>query len=206
MKDIAIFGAGGFGKEVASLIHWVNRDCAPTWNIIGFFDDGVEKGSKISHFGEVLGGMSELNAWDRPLDVAIAIGAPSSLQKVRERIENENITFPNVIAPNFGISDKETFEIGEGNVGREHRIEHRVHCVEFGVIFDGEVGRRQQAGGEVLRGGNGPLFGIGVDSDFGEGRMIILREEPFRFQPFAEIFAHFCFQNPAAQGKFTWVG
>lgn len=115
MKDIAIFGAGGFGKEVASLINWINRT-TPTWNIIGFFDDGVEKGTQISHYGKVLGGMVELNAWEKPLDLAIAIGNPKSLHGVVNRIANSNISFPNVIAPNFGISDKETFAIGKGNV------------------------------------------------------------------------------------------
>lgn len=115
MKDIAIFGAGGFGKEVASLIHWINRE-SHTWNLIGFFDDGVAEGTQVSHWGEVLGGMVELNNWKEPLNLVIAIGNPKSLRKVRERIDNKNISFPNVIAPNFGISDAETFSIGEGNI------------------------------------------------------------------------------------------
>lgn len=115
MKDIAIYGAGGFGKEVACLINWINSK-NPTWNIIGFFDDGIEKGKKISHFGQVLGGMAELNAWDTLLDLAIAIGNPKSLHKVVEKISNKNISYPNVIAPNFEISDKTAFSIGEGNI------------------------------------------------------------------------------------------
>ena len=63
MKDIAIYGAGGFGKEVACLINRIN-DKKPTWNLIGFFDDNpVLKGEMISHFGPCLGGMDELNAY-----------------------------------------------------------------------------------------------------------------------------------------------
>lgn len=115
MKDMAIFGAGGFGKEVASLVNWINNT-EPRWNIIGFFDDDVEKGKQISHYGKVLGGMAELNAWESPLGLAVAIGNPKSLHGVIERITNKNISYPNVIAPNFGISDKETFLIGEGNI------------------------------------------------------------------------------------------
>ena len=38
MKDIAFFGAGGFGREVACLIKRINEK-EPTWNFIGFFDD-----------------------------------------------------------------------------------------------------------------------------------------------------------------------
>lgn len=58
MKDIAIFGAGGFGREVACLIISINNhiECEDDhWNLIGFFDDVKEKGFK-TEFGEVLGG------------------------------------------------------------------------------------------------------------------------------------------------------
>ena len=43
MKDIAIFGVGGFGREVLALIKDINK-VTPTYNFIGFFDDGYEKG------------------------------------------------------------------------------------------------------------------------------------------------------------------
>lgn len=115
MKDIAIFGAGGFGKEIACLIKQIN-DVKPQWNLIGFFDDGKEKGLQISHYGKVLGGMTELNDYPIELALAISIGNPSSLRGVKERITNEKIYFPNIIAPTFGISDPETLKIGQGNV------------------------------------------------------------------------------------------
>ena len=38
MKDIAIYGAGGFGREVACLLNAINANDA-IWNLIGFFDD-----------------------------------------------------------------------------------------------------------------------------------------------------------------------
>lgn len=115
MKDIAIFGAGGFGREIACLIKQIN-DGKPQWNLIGFFDDGKEKGLQISHYGKVLGGMKELNDYPCELALVISIGNPSSLRGVRERITNEKIYFPNLIAPTFGMSDPETFSIGEGNI------------------------------------------------------------------------------------------
>lgn len=115
MKDIAIFGAGGFGKEIACLINHIN-EVKSQWNLIGFFDDGKEKGMQISHHGKVLGGMAEINEYPDTLALVIAIGNPSSLKGVRERIINKNIYFPNLIAPTFGISDPETFVIGEGNI------------------------------------------------------------------------------------------
>lgn len=115
MKDIAIFGAGGFGKEIACLINRINEN-NDIWNIIGFFDDGVEKGTTISHIGKVLGGMEEINSWPKPLALAIAIGNPKSLKYVKERITNPQISFPNIIHPDFVIKDTKTFTIGEGNI------------------------------------------------------------------------------------------
>lgn len=115
MKDIAIFGAGGFGREIACLLKNINEQ-KPTWNLVGFFDDGVKKDTQVSHYGRVLGGMDELNSWQTPMDVAIAIGVPKSLKYVRERIVNPNISFPNIIHPNFVVNDPQAFSIGEGNI------------------------------------------------------------------------------------------
>lgn len=115
MKDIAIFGAGGFGKEIACLLNQINS-VEPQWNLIGFYDDGKDTGMQISHHGKVLGGLAEINDYPKSLALAIAIGNPTSLRGVRERITNDKIYFPNIIAPSFGISDPETFTIGEGNI------------------------------------------------------------------------------------------
>ena len=115
MKDIAVFGAGGFGREVASIINIINKK-EKRWNFVGFFDDGVRKGTQISHHGTVLGGMSELNNWSTPLDLAIAIGNPASLKGVRERIVNGHIEFPNIIYPDFNMYDVSTIKLGIGNI------------------------------------------------------------------------------------------
>ena len=118
MKGLAIFGAGGLSKEIASLIGRINNARQEgQWGIIGFFDDNPAlKGKDVSHFGKVLGGVEELNSWDAPIDVAIAIGSPGAIRKVRERLTNKLLSFPNIISPDFGIADKESFKIGEGNI------------------------------------------------------------------------------------------
>ena len=38
MKNIAIYGAGGFGREVSCMLNIINQ-CESRWNLIGFFDD-----------------------------------------------------------------------------------------------------------------------------------------------------------------------
>lgn len=138
MKDIAIFGAGGLGKEVACLIRQIN-DVKPQWNLIGFFDDGKEKGMPVSRYGEVLGGMAEINAYPDSLALVIAIGKPKSLRKVRERIVNEKIYFPNIIAATFGMSDPETFSIGEGNIIGHGCVVSCDVCIGSFNVFDSDI-------------------------------------------------------------------
>lgn len=117
MKDIAIYGAGGFGREVACLIRIINESLdEPRWNLIGFFDDGMEKGMTVSHFGPCLGNINDLNAWTTPLDVLIAIGNGKVIKLIYSKIHNENVAFPNVIHPSFSMTDKETCHIGKGNI------------------------------------------------------------------------------------------
>ena len=117
MKDIAIFGAGGFGREVACLIRRINDShSSPVWNFVGFFDDGVEKGTSVSHFGTCLGGVCELNEWATPLDVCIAIGKGSIIKKIVERITNPLVEYPNVIDPKVVLNDEESLQMGKGNI------------------------------------------------------------------------------------------
>lgn len=119
MKDIAIYGAGGFGREIACLLAKINEE-KPTWNLIGFYDDGVECGTQISHWGKVLGGLEALNAYDKPLSVAITIANPKIIRKLATEIVNPNVDFPNIIAPSVYFADKETFNIGKGNIIQKH--------------------------------------------------------------------------------------
>jgi len=118
MKDIAIFGAGGFGREVACLIRRINEDNEePVWNLIGFFDDNPDlKGKQISHFGPCLGGVEELNVYPKELAIAVAIGSSVVVKKVVDGITNSNVTFPNLIDNSFYLVDPETFCIGKGNI------------------------------------------------------------------------------------------
>lgn len=115
MKEIAIYGAGGLGKEVATTIERINRK-EPTWNLIGFYDDGKEKGTQISHYGKILGGVKEVNEVKEPLCLVIAIGTPNALRAVREKITNPLISYPNIIFEPFDCADYSTLKMGEGNI------------------------------------------------------------------------------------------
>lgn len=114
MKDILIYGFGGFGHEVACLIQHINNE-KPTWNVIGYIDDGVEVGTECK-YGKVLGNCDTLNAWDKPVAVVIAIGSCKALEVVSKKIVNPNVEFPNIVAPNVFYFDEESVTMGKGNI------------------------------------------------------------------------------------------
>lgn len=139
MKNLAIYGAGGFGKEVFCIVRKIN-EVQPQWNVIGFFDDGKEKGAAVGRYGEVLGGMAELNAWDEELSVVIAVGTTSNLLKITEQIQNPLIDFPNIIHPEAIFADWESVVIGQGNVvQRASAFSCDVTIGDFNVFNGGTV-------------------------------------------------------------------
>ena len=118
MKDIAIYGAGGFGREIACLIRIINEsEKEIKWNLIGFFDDDPAlKGQKISHYGICLGGMKELNEYQGELALTISIGSPLVVREIAQKITNHNVYFPNIIIGRCGIrmiSPKNFFASGQ---------------------------------------------------------------------------------------------
>lgn len=114
VKDILIYGFGGFGREVACVIRHIN-EVEPTWNIVGFIDDGVEVGTECK-YGKVLGNLEKLNTWATPVSVAIAVGSPKYLELLPSQITNPLVNFPNIIAPNVFYFDKESVKMGKGNI------------------------------------------------------------------------------------------
>ena len=173
MKKIAIYGAGGFGREVACLLNKIN-EIEPTWELVGFFDDGIAIGNEVSHFGKVLGGINELNAWPSELSIAITIGSPSIVKTLVSKITNTNILFPNIIAPTVYFADPETFKIGKGNIIQKHcSFSCDVTIGDFNVMDGADVfGHDDVVGsfntfmpamrisGEVII-GDGNFFGVG---------------------------------------------
>lgn len=121
MKDIAIFGAGGFGREIACLIRVINESSEkPCWNLIGFFDDNPSlKGTSISHYGVCMGGIDDLNRYPGELSLVLAIGNSKVVKMIYDKITNPNVSYPNIIHPDFNIIDPKTFSIGIGNIIQE---------------------------------------------------------------------------------------
>ena len=117
MKDIIIYGAGGFGREVAALLKRINA-IVPTWNLLGFIDDNRQR-YPIGHkneYGRILGDAEFLNKYDQPINVILALGKPTALSIVRSKLNNPNICFPNIIGPEAKILDEDNFNMGQGNI------------------------------------------------------------------------------------------
>lgn len=114
MKDLAIYGAGGFGREMACLIKIINQK-EPAWNFIGFFDDGKNIGES-NEYGSIIGGKVELNEWNKPLSVLFAIGSSVTLSRLTCSITNPLLDYPNIISPDMVFLDKGNLKLGKGNV------------------------------------------------------------------------------------------
>ena len=114
LKPIIIYGAGGFGKEIACLINEINA-VSPQWKLLGYIDDGVDVGTDIK-YGSVLGGVDYLNNYQDSVSVVFSIANPVILEKVFLKITNPLIDFPNLISPGVKFYDKPSLKMGKGNV------------------------------------------------------------------------------------------
>lgn len=113
MKEIAIYGAGGQGREILQLIRQINAN-EELWRCIGWFDDGVPVDTEVAGL-PVLGGINKLNNWSKPLSLSLAIGWPATKKKIFNQIKNSKVSFPVLIHPEVILEKGQVF-IGEGSV------------------------------------------------------------------------------------------
>ncbi len=109
MEKIAIYGAGGFGREVKMLIDQIDN-----YNFVGYFDDGISKGSKIDGYN-LLGGINDLNSFTEKICLVVSIADPKIKFKIINSITNLNVSFPVLIHPSC-IIGKNLNKIGEGSI------------------------------------------------------------------------------------------
>ncbi|MBS1556972.1 MAG: acetyltransferase [Bacteroidetes bacterium] len=112
MNDIAIFGAGGFGREVKMLIDQINQS-NQRWRFFGYFDDGIQKGTLINGY-PVKGTAQDLLKLDRELYVVFAIGNPKVKKSVVEIVKaNQYLKFPTLVHPTV-LMDSDFVQLIEG--------------------------------------------------------------------------------------------
>lgn len=113
MKKIAIIGAGGLGREVLGILKSINN-ITPTWNIIGFYDDG-SKESEVNSL-PILGDLNSLNELKEDLAVVIAVGNPLIKKSILSSILKPTLEFPNIFHPSVIIYDPINVNLGKGIV------------------------------------------------------------------------------------------
>ena len=172
MEDILIYGAGGFGREIACLIRNINKK-ESTWNILGFLDDNEALWGTSNEYGEVLGGIDYLNGYPHEVAVTMAIGSPKAVEIVIGKVKNTKVSFPNLISPDVLFADENSYQLGMGNIiQRQCTFSCNVQLGDFNALNSG-VGMGHDAkigsfnsfmpavriSGEVKI-GNGNFFGV----------------------------------------------
>ena len=111
IQDLAIYGAGGFGREMAVMVGQINAD-KKRWNLLGFFDDGKKGGETIDGIA-VIGGMKEINQFKSSLSVMVALADPVVRKAIVSQVMNDRIEYPVFIHPR-AISGASSNRIARG--------------------------------------------------------------------------------------------
>ena len=109
---IAILGAGGFAREVATIIRAINSK-KPTYDLMGYIDNHLPKGTVINGL-PVIGTDSEINNTSTPIGIVNAFGEPELKDKVYNKYTNSLISFPTIIHPSVILEDIPNIRIGKG--------------------------------------------------------------------------------------------
>lgn len=113
IRDLAIYGAGGFGREMALMVEQMNA-VRKEWELIGFFDDGRERHEAVDGL-PVLGGMDDLNKWATSIAVVVALADPQTRKRVVSNIRNSRVDFPVAIHPN-SMTGSSRNKFGRGSI------------------------------------------------------------------------------------------
>lgn len=114
MNDLIIFGASGFGREVAWLVERINK-VSPQWNILGFLDDDDALQNTIVNGYTVIGKSEDINSYPDAY-IVCAVGSSKVRKKIIDNLRclNPDVKFGTLIDPSVEISDLVT--IGEGSI------------------------------------------------------------------------------------------
>lgn len=111
MKQLIIYGAGGFAREVAWLVERINK-VNPEWNILGYIDDNQDNHGMIINGYPILGGADYLDQFEN-IAVTIAVGKSITREKiVLKLLDKKQLYFPNLIDPSVIFSQEIKFGHG----------------------------------------------------------------------------------------------
>ena len=114
LKDLYIFGAGGFGREVAWLVERINA-VEPVWNIKGFIDDNEILCDTSQGEYPIVGGCDFLLNMQHEVWAVCAIGCAATRKKIVGKLkDNPWVRFATLIDPMVLRSGRAY--IGEGSI------------------------------------------------------------------------------------------
>lgn len=109
VKKIVLYGASGFGREVANLIKIINKK-TPVYEIVGFIDDGIDIGTFIDGY-EVIGDKDWFNN-HKDVSCVCCIANVNLKENIQESLTAQGIKFESIIDPNIIIP--ESSKVGDG--------------------------------------------------------------------------------------------
>jgi sugar O-acyltransferase (sialic acid O-acetyltransferase NeuD family) len=114
-KNILIYGAGGFGREVAWLIERINK-VKYEWNILGFIDDVKTEmyGEFISNI-KLLGGSELFAKHKNEVFVTCAVGSSAGRRSMYQRLgQYPNVKLATLVDPSVVVGSSSV--IGDGSI------------------------------------------------------------------------------------------
>jgi len=195
VQKIAVYGAGGFAREVAWLISDIHKGQSP--QVTCFIDDNPQ------NVGRVINGIPVLSleqALERFPDIAVAvsIGSPHIRERVARKVAQASLPFVTLVHPRVEMS--EFVQIGDGSIitagniltvnitiGQQVHINldctigHDVIIEDFATLAPGvhvsgwvHIGKRVYigTGAAIINGTSEKPLKIGSDSVIGAGAVV----------------------------------
>ena len=137
MKKIVLYGASGFGKEVAAIIESINR-INPSYELMGFIDDGMNysKNDTINDYPWLGTGKWIIEHKDDVV-CTCTVGYAHTKAKIQRELSAQGVVFETIVHPLAAIN--QTSEIGPGCVIYSY-VGVSVNCkIGAGVLLNGGV-------------------------------------------------------------------
>jgi sugar O-acyltransferase (sialic acid O-acetyltransferase NeuD family) len=109
-KPLLIYGAGGLGREILSLVNALDE-----WEAVGFVDDSFAKGEIVSGL-KVLGSFTDMVQNSDTHHLVIAIGNPIVKENLALKMQQTKFVFPILRHPSAIVQSEASIRLGDGTI------------------------------------------------------------------------------------------
>jgi sugar O-acyltransferase (sialic acid O-acetyltransferase NeuD family) len=189
-RAVAIYGAGGFGRELA----WLAEECGR--EVACFVDDRLDRRGQLNGFDVVT--LEQLAEKGCDVEIALGIGDPRARMQVARRVEHAGLPFAELIHPRVERSRRVSWGVGpvvcagsilttgitlgqHVQINLDCTIGHDVQLGEFATLAPGvhlsgwvHIAARVYigTGAVVINGTEGEPLVIGEDAVIGAGACV----------------------------------